>query len=797
LLLFAIPGGLSVQAAPPEISNVFPDFPTEYPNASPHLVTGEGFEPGKTEVWVWSPGNEAAAITNALAGLGEAEPILPTQPPPDARRVATLDVERQVLVAPLEGVVVWVRTASGASKPCLFNVPKPCWLGPERAEPGASVHVFGFGLRAPWQAPRLALKGAERHYLLAANPPSRDYRAEDSTLLYFDVPANALPGNYDVFVHNGNGGALGWRKAGLLEIIAPAKIPEKLFNVRDYGAKGDDEGNDYLAIAEAMAAAKSAASNASVRAVVYFPPGKFRTDTTLEVPSGVTLRGASRDLSVVEGFGVLPPDRHTTALVHPAPQTTIESLTFQGFTVKGPGAYWMAMINPPPPKGYNPRAGAVSDFTLRNCRLLAGDSQSSEARFAYLQALAVPRFRNVRILDNDIVGAVNLGDFFLPSNRLEFIGNTIEGGGNADNVSLNVSQLFDSIVDGNQLRHAATRFLVNARRHCAIRFNEVHDYQRAIWANAEETFLVHGDVFKGGGRGTTATATTLTDRAKQWRPGLWGDAEVLIVSGRGFGQHRTVANSTADTLTLRQPWRVTPDASSQYVVGNYFVENSWYANFNDTPGRMSLWLECIGNVVEKHRDAFAGGIDVWGEDSTKPDEPVQTPHNLGYVDHHFMPSWYNTIHDGWFDGSFVKLWSKATDGSPFTGPAHFGNYIVGNHIRQSHMVRTGFELTPHIDGGIWIGNRSSPDMTQPRTNRVALSHTIVADNSISHTPRGISVSDTARKTFLLRNEFEEVKSPVLDWGVSTLQQGNRIITIDERGDHTEPLADRRGGDIRQ
>lgn len=315
LLLLAMPNGLPAQAAPPEISNVFPDFPTEYPNASPHLVTGEGFEPGKTEVWVWSPGKEAAAITNALAGLGEAEPILPEQPPQDARRVSTLDVERQVLVAALEGVVVWVKTTAGVSKPCLFNVPKPCWLGPERAEPGASVHVFGFGLRAPWQAPRLALKGAEGHYLLSANPPSRDYRAEDSTLLCFDVPENALPGRYDVFVHNGNGGALGWCKAGLLEIIAPVKIPEKLFNVHDYGAKGDDEENDYAAIVDAMAAAKSAANNTNVRAVVAFPPGKFRTDTTLEVPSGVTLRGASRDLSVIEGFGVLPPDRHTTALV--------------------------------------------------------------------------------------------------------------------------------------------------------------------------------------------------------------------------------------------------------------------------------------------------------------------------------------------------------------------------------------------------------------------------------------------------------------------------------------------------
>jgi hypothetical protein len=197
-------------------------------------------------------------------------------------------------------------------------------------------------------------------------------------------------------------------------VAAPVKRQEKLFNVRDYGAQGDDEENDYAAISKALAAAQAAVSD-TARPVVYFPPGKWRTDTTLLVPSGVTLRGASRDLSIIEGFGVLPPDRHTTAPVHPAPQTTLESLTFQRFTVKGPGAYWMAMINPPPPKGYDPRAEAVVNFTLRNCRLLAGDRQSSDTPFAYLQALAVPRFHNVQILDNDIVGSVNLGDFFLPS----------------------------------------------------------------------------------------------------------------------------------------------------------------------------------------------------------------------------------------------------------------------------------------------------------------------------------------------------------------------------------------------
>ena len=210
---------LGVRAGePPQIANIFPDFPTEYPNASPHLITGEGFEPGKTEVWVWSPVKDAAKA-DALSNVKDSEG-LPAEPPTGARRIEPLDVEPQVIVVPLEGVAVWVKTAGGISKPCLFNVAKPCWLGPERAQPGTSVHVFGFGLRAPWQLPRLALRSKERQYLVKPTSPDRDYRAEDSTLLYFDVPTDASPGRYEVYVHNGYGGAMGWRRAG-----SPLKNP--------------------------------------------------------------------------------------------------------------------------------------------------------------------------------------------------------------------------------------------------------------------------------------------------------------------------------------------------------------------------------------------------------------------------------------------------------------------------------------------------------------------------------------------------------------------------------------------
>ena len=42
----------------------------------------------------------------------------------------------------------------------------------------------------------------------------------------------------------------------------------------------------------------------------------------------------------------------------------------------------------------------------------------------------------------------------------------------------------------------------------------------------------------------------------------------------------------------------------------------WFANLNDTPGRTSLWLDHIGNVVDRHRDCYSGGIDIWGTDDT-------------------------------------------------------------------------------------------------------------------------------------------------------------------------------------
>ena len=743
------------------------------------MITGADFEPGKTEVWMWE-GPKQPGGDQALP-IGEpAEKALPAEPPADARQIGILDCERQVIVAPVQGVAVWVKTSAGFSRPCVVNLARPCWLSQSEARAGETLHVFGFGLRADYRRSRVALKG-EKTFFVDARQPSRDLRAEDPSLFYFDLPHDISPGQYSVLVHNGYGGAIGWRTAGRLSVTNAPRAAEKVFSVAAFGAKGDDEENDFAAIEKALAAAVEAAKTGA-RGVVHFPPGKFRTDTTISVPSGVTLRGASRDLSVIEGFGQLPPDRKTTALIHAASHTALESLTFQGFTVKGPGAYWMALVNPPPAPGDGP----VEDFAMRGCRLYADAVRASQPRYTYVMAFALPRCRNVEILDNDIHGPLGIGDFFLSSYRVEVIGNTIHGGGNADNVSFNVTNSIDSLIDANTLVDGATRFLVNSRRHTAIRFNEVHQYNKAIWTNAEETFLIHGDQFKSVGKATAATATSLDDARQKWKPGQWREAEVLIVSGRGFGQHRTVTDNTATRLTLESPWRVTPDATSEFVVGNLFVENYWFANLNDTPGRTSLWLDHVGNVVDRHRDSYAGGIDIWGDDDTAARPHDELP--AAARSNRFLPAWYNMIMDCWMDGSMIKLWSHVNDAG-LGGPAMFANAIVGNRVRQPHMNRTGFELTPRIDGGVWVGNRSGAKPSRTAAHRPALSHTIVSGNDVSHTPRGVSVSDTARKTFVLGNTFEDVATPVLDWGPSTVVSGNRRHVLDEKGERFEPVPD--------
>ena len=259
---------------------------------------------------------------------------------------------------------------------------------------------------------------------------------------------------------------------------------------------------------------------------------------------------------------------------------------------------------------------------------------------------------------------------------------------------------------------------------------------------------------------------------------------VLITAGRGFGQWRRVAANDATTLKLAAPWRVAPDAASEYCVEKFFVENTYFANVNDTPGRLSLWLDSIGCLVDSHRDVFSSGLDVWGSENTTPKAEEHRPGKPNY-----FPSFYNHFARCWLDGAPVWFFCNAHSDAASRGPVLFGCRMTECMANQAHAVRTGFAVQRAYSGAVSVGGHVPRDLAAPQAERVGLSHTIVANNSLSWTPVGVTVGQFARKTFIVGNTFEGVEQPLLDWGMRTFFLGNARQRLDPQGRRQEPLAD--------
>ena len=776
----------TLRADAPEISHVFPDFGDV---RTTRVITGENFTGKKVSVWVMRSPRGEAAIEQSAAKLGTGPLKLPARPPKGSHCQPPLDVEKQVITVNIghhfRPMALWVQTSEGFSKPVLVDVPKPFWINRHTAVPGDVLYMYGFGLHLIYRKTYVVLKSVSAAHFAKVVTMARARRVRDPRLVHFEVPRDAAPGRYDVYVHNSRGGAYGWRKAGTVNVVRPKPTKHTIVNARTFGAKGDGLADDGDALGKAMGAA------AKTGGVVFLPPGTYRTDETLIVPSNVTLRGSGRDNTIVEGFGYDPlADRVAWHTQHDAPgtpvirmndHTTLERLTVTGACSKGPGGF--ALVEAVPRQMAFPLTAEVCDLTVRDCRLVAqGDLATGRAPYRGRTLYFGPTCRRVQFLSNEVHGGVTT----FQVTRLDMIGNKFHGG----NVS---GRMWDSLVDANLFVDTPTRFLLYPRRHCHIRFNEIHQAFRGTWCNAEEIFLVHGGFQKHFGFATGAGPATLTDSKHNWKPGQREGETVLIVSGRGFGQYRQVEDNTRDTLKLETPWRVVPDRTSEYVVSPMFVENDFYANLNNTSSRLSLWLDVVANIVDMHRDVHAKGSDIWGQDRSKIDKQGKA-RGVG----RFYPAFYNMIVNSWMDGSYAHLWSGAEASNIYVGTPMFANYVVSNKIRQAHMHRTGFTRQETALGAILVGNASGShgwhpkgtDMTKPQDERVALSHSIVEDNFLTFTNVGISVSDFARKTFLMNNVFQGVDRPILDWGAGTVVRNNKRFTVTDKGETYTPIPDR-------
>lgn len=216
----------------------------------------------------------------------------------------------------------------GGAKPFWLNRPELWFLQPtelrpgldrNQAPPGMMVQIIGKNFLLPGDKgrPKVALvcKGKS----LELTPE----KAEKFSLLV-NLPADLAEGAYELRVSNGTGGDAGWGEPLSIEIRKPEVWPDTVFDVKQFGAKGDDVADDTQPIREALAAA---AKNGG--GVVFLPWGTYRLSDWIHVPERTTLRGAGRDATVLK-WPVDEPQKvtdFTRAAIYTGNSCAVEDLT--------------------------------------------------------------------------------------------------------------------------------------------------------------------------------------------------------------------------------------------------------------------------------------------------------------------------------------------------------------------------------------------------------------------------------------------------------------------------------------
>lgn len=193
--------------------------------------------------------------------------------------------------------LVWPQGAGGIGRPFAVNRAEAWWVGPAKAEPGATIAVYGRNLGGE------AAETRGRVYLEPSDESAlRRLEAQDGNAyrIRAKLPEDLAPGRYRVWVHNGRGGDFGWTGPLMLAVQERSAGRPVLVDVKSFGAVGDGLADDGPAIARA---AELAARRAP--ATLFLPKGTYAVGSVLRLPSGVAWLGEGRTASVLvarEGF---------------------------------------------------------------------------------------------------------------------------------------------------------------------------------------------------------------------------------------------------------------------------------------------------------------------------------------------------------------------------------------------------------------------------------------------------------------------------------------------------------------
>lgn len=455
--------------------------------------------------------------------------------------------------------LLWPARENLQGPPVAINRTEAWWIGPDREVPASVVSVYGRNLAHA--------NGTSRSYIYFKPASGIGWFVEPTSVSPFRVEFRVpdLPSAvYEVWIHNGHGGRYGW--SGPLQFDLLAQSPwagqgERVINAKSFGALGDGVTDDTAAIQRGLEAAGKSAP-----ATFYLPAGRYRVAGSLVSPGNVMWLGDGMDATEIS----LSRDLESAMVV-----SEVGNVQFRRLT--------LGMRNKP-----------------RN-RPVLGLSSSKNTR---VEAVRIEAWGNAAFDAQNAEGLVveaseliENGSFYGASHQIFFMNNSFRMTGNGESVvalwgGRDFAMIGNRLFNADESRddgHGIGRFFVGQSHFGSMRNlywedNVSHnaaafDCSKVDCNKGEQIcFEIAGSHLRDDF--VAATQDTVTFRSPvDWKsPALPGGMDLVIVGGRGAGQHRRIISAEGSTVTLESSWNVIPDRTSRIALAATASRAAIYRN---------------------------------------------------------------------------------------------------------------------------------------------------------------------------------------------------------------------------
>jgi len=551
------------------------------------------------------------------------------------------------------------------------NAPRLDWAFPSHAAPGEELRLQGRNLVSADNYPTadpaepvsfggllegktriVARRVGENRYIDIPAACSSAYEA------HCHIPAILPEGEYDLYAHNGLGGAYGWSAALRVTVRANEAWPGEVFRVDDYTEAGEARS---LAEGEAFPVGRGTSDAAIQRAlaalaangggVLEFSAGRYLIGETIALPPRTVMRGVGSERTLIQGamiggegpYVFITGDRDFTvedlALHSIYAPLLIVAPTLIAQTSEEAFAH-----------GFNWSETRARNITIRRCGLSQSllehhDRRSDNEYIAKMQEFVIRgahqdskssfesillRGDDIVIEDNEVLGGGSC--VMLAGSRFARVSRNRLGAGasghalyciakliwEADGAKIDGSYCREIIAEENDIfaRSIMARdlfYFIYGGENLHVARNHIHDIEANYDAEMLGFHLWMARWKEPSVKMLGPTTAEIVDPTGEVK-NEWLEGAVLdIVEGRGVGQMRRIVKRDGDRITINRPWTAAPDDTSDIVFTaptpfhNIVVTDNTITGNGDN---MIFW-GCSNDIVIDGNRVKGGYIQVW------------------------------------------------------------------------------------------------------------------------------------------------------------------------------------------